>query len=203
MRPRAPGGVDRPAHGQGAAQEPAEAPAESNTDGTRGSTHTATTSTSPLLRSGLVLAGANSGGQDDENGFLSAAELINMDLRGTELVVLSACETGIGEVQIGEGVQGLSKALQVAGSDTQVLSLWKVSDEATQILMQEFYSRLIDGVGRGEALRQAKAALREDPRFGHPFYWAAFVLSGDWRPLDSELGKPSLWERWRERHSEG
>ena len=69
--------------------------------------------------------------------------------------------------------------------------------------MQAFYTRLIDGVGRGEALRQAKAALREDPRFGHPFYWAAFVLSGDWRPLDAELGRPSVWERWRERRSEG
>ena len=78
-------------------------------------------------RRALVLAAAHTGGQEDENGFISAAELINMDLRGTELVVLSACETGIGEVQIGEGIQGLSKALQVAGSETQVLSLWKVS----------------------------------------------------------------------------
>ena len=88
-------------------------------------------------------------------------------------------------------------ALALAGTETQVLSLWKVSDEATQLLMKSFYRLLLEGEGRGEALRQAKMRLRADPRFEHPFFWAAFVLSGDWRPLDVALQKNSALQRWR------
>jgi CHAT domain-containing protein/tetratricopeptide (TPR) repeat protein len=111
----------------------------------------------PLLRSGLVLAGANvrrSGEKDD--GILTAAEVAQMDLRGTQLVVLSACETGLGDVQNGEGVYGLRRALVLAGAETQVTSLWKVADEATKDLMVDYYQRLLKGEGRSEGLRNAQ-----------------------------------------------
>ncbi len=155
----------------------------------------------PLLRSGLVLAGANGAPVGEDNGYLSAAEVAQMDLRGTELVVLSACETGVGEVTNGDGVQGLRRALVLAGSEAQVLSLWKVDDDATRALMVDYYQRLIDGEGRSEALRGAKEGLRSgaigDGRWTHPYYWAAFVPSGDWRPLDKPLepARRSLWSR--------
>jgi CHAT domain-containing protein/Tfp pilus assembly protein PilF len=138
----------------------------------------------PLLRSGLALAGANqrrSGEKDD--GILTAAEVAQMDLRGTQLVVLSACETGVGDVQNGEGVYGLRRALVLAGAETQVTSLWKVADEATKDLMVDYYQRLLKGEGRSEALRNAQLTLMKSKDRSHPYYWAAFVPIGDWRPL--------------------
>lgn len=138
----------------------------------------------PLLRSGLALAGANlrrSGVQDD--GILTAAEVAQMDLRGTQLVVLSACETGLGEVQNGEGVYGLRRALVLAGAETQVVSLWKVPDEATKDLMIEYYQRLLRGVGRSAALRAAQQTMITSEMCAHPFYWAAFVPIGRWTSL--------------------
>ena len=138
----------------------------------------------PLLRSGLALAGANvrrSGVKDD--GILTAAEVARMDLRGTQLVVLSACETGVGDVQNGEGVYGLRRALVLAGAETQVTSLWKVADEATKDLMVDYYQRLLKGEGRSEALRNAQLTMMKSKGRSHPYYWAAFVPIGDWRPL--------------------
>ena len=138
----------------------------------------------PLLRSGLALAGANlrrSGEQDD--GILTAAEVAQMDLRGTQLVVLSACETGLGDVQNGEGVYGLRRALVLAGAETQVASLWKVADEATKDLMVDYYWRLLNGEGRSAALREAQRTMINSKARSHPYYWAAFVPIGDWRPL--------------------
>lgn len=138
----------------------------------------------PLLRSGLALAGANqrrSGEKDD--GILTAAEVAQMDLRGTQLVVLSACETGVGDVQNGEGVYGLRRALVLAGAETQVTSLWKVADEATKDLMVDYYQRLLKGEGRAEALRNAQLTMMKSKERSHPYYWAAFVPIGDWRPL--------------------
>ncbi|MCA9468165.1 MAG: CHAT domain-containing protein, partial [Nitrospira sp.] len=140
----------------------------------------------PLLRSGLALAGANarrSGKQDD--GILTAAEVAQLDLRGTELVVLSACETGVGQVQNGEGVYGLRRALVLAGAQSQVASLWKVADEATKDLMVEYYQRLMKGEGRSAALRDAQRTMIADPKRSHPYYWASFIPIGDWRPLAS------------------
>jgi CHAT domain-containing protein/Tfp pilus assembly protein PilF len=138
----------------------------------------------PLLRSGLALAGANlrrSGEQED--GILTAAEVAQMDLRGTQLVVLSACETGVGDVQNGEGVYGLRRALVLAGAETQVASLWKVADDATKDLMVEYYERLLKGEGRSAALRAAQRTMMTSQTLAHPYYWAAFVPIGHWTPL--------------------
>jgi CHAT domain-containing protein len=138
----------------------------------------------PLLRSGLALAGANlrrSGDSDD--GILTAAEAAQLDLRGTELVVLSACETGLGDVQQGEGVYGLRRALVLAGAQAQLVSLWKVADAKTPMLMVDYYQRLLKGEGRSAALREAQQAMIANPTTRHPYYWAAFVPIGDWTPL--------------------
>ena len=141
----------------------------------------------PLLRSGLALAGANarhSGASDD--GILTAAEAAQLDLLGTQLVVLSACETGVGTVQTGEGVYGLRRALVLAGAQAQLASLWKVGDTATQELMVDYYQRLLRGESRSGALRVAQQAMIANPARRHPYYWAAFIPIGDWRPLTTE-----------------
>jgi CHAT domain-containing protein/Tfp pilus assembly protein PilF len=141
----------------------------------------------PLLRSGLALAGANHGKSGDDDGVLTALEAAYLDLLGTKLVVLSACDTGVGEVKNGEGVQGLRRALVLAGSESQVMSLWPVSDEATKDLMIPYYKALQQGEGRGEGLRQVQLRMlrgRKDRR--HPFYWAAFIQSGEWANLEGQ-----------------
>jgi CHAT domain-containing protein len=158
------------------------------------------TNTGPFATagSGLALAGANAprSGTGAE-GLLTAIELADLDLQGTELMVLSACETSLGEVRRGQGVRGLQAAMQLAGVRTTVTSLWKVHDEATQALMVELYRNLWERkLPKIEALRQAQLAMlrgtlyRPDlvgktetapSRVLTPYYWAAFVLSGDWR----------------------
>ena len=140
----------------------------------------------PLLRSGLALAGANR--QPDGRGVVTALEVAGLDLAGTQLAVLSACETGVGDVHNGEGVFGLRRALVLAGAQTQVMSLWKVDDAATRDLMVAMHKALLGAEGhaplsRVQALRQAQVALSADAKQAHPFYWAAFVLAGDWRIL--------------------
>jgi CHAT domain-containing protein len=136
-----------------------------------------------LVRSGLILANANQRkkGQADD-GVLTALEVSALDLWGTQLVVLSACETGVGDVHDGEGVFGLRRALAVAGAASQVLTLWKVDEAATRDLMIEFYQRLRAGESRAEALRQAQLKMADR----HPYYWAAFIQSGDSRALPAE-----------------
>jgi CHAT domain-containing protein len=100
-------------------------------------------------------------------------------------VVLSACDTGVGDMKNGEGVQGLRRALILAGSETQVMSLWPVSDESTKELMIPYYKALQQGIGRTEGLRRAQLrVLRERKDLRHPFYWAAFIQSGEWANLD-------------------
>lgn len=106
-----------------------------------------------------------------------------MDLRGTRLVVLSACETGVGDVQNGEGVYGLRRAVVLAGAESLVTSLWQVADDATKDLMVDYYKRLLNGEGRSEALRNAQLTMMKSKDRSHPYYWAAFVPIGDWRPL--------------------
>ncbi len=133
----------------------------------------------PMLRSGLVFAGVNALSSAEDDGVLTALEASNLDLRGTKLVVLSACETGVGEVRNGEGVFGLRRAFVVAGAETLLMSLWQVADEATKDLMTSYYSRLSKGDARAEALRQAQLGLLKDAKTAHPFFWAAFISSGE------------------------
>jgi hypothetical protein len=107
-------------------------------------------------------------------------------------VTLSACDTGSGEAVSGDGVYGMRRALYLAGSDTQVLSLWQVDDEATSQLMIRFYGELQQGTSRGEALRRAKAELLASERFAHPYFWAAFILNGSPNKLDGSPPEPVL-----------
>ena len=163
----------------------------------------------PFIRSGLALAGANRRqGKDGEDGILTALEASGLDLWGTKLVVLSACETGVGEVKNGEGVYGLRRALVLAGAESQVISLWQVSDEATRDLMVAFYKRLQAGEGRTAALSSVQLEmLRGNNRIqggdrrgltvgsgsdkdrSHPFFWASFIQSGDWRSMSASKTK--------------
>ncbi|WP_287738676.1 tetratricopeptide repeat protein [Microcystis sp. M179S2] len=133
----------------------------------------------PLLRSGLVLAGVTIGQSAGDDGVLTALETTNLNLVGTKLVVLSACDTGKGDIKIGQGVYGLRRALVIAGSESQLISLWKVSDDATKDLMVAYYGRLQKGEGRSEALRQIQLGMLKGEKQKHPFYWASFIPSGD------------------------
>ena len=168
-------------HGFFLSDNPADAVA-----GTRGLRAIGSTATwiPPLLRSGLALAGANRrSATAPDDGILTASEAALLDLRGTELVVLSACESGLGVVNAGESVYGMRRAFAIAGAKSQVLTLWQVDDVATRVLVVDFYQRLRNGSGRGEALQAAQQAALADPARRHPFYWAAFVLLGADGPL--------------------
>lgn len=138
-----------------------------------------------LLRSALIFAGANQRNSGNDDGILTALEATGLDLAGCRLVVLSACESGLGDVVSGEGVFGLRRALAMAGAETQVMSLWKVSDAVTARIMACYYELLVDGLERGEALSLAQKEYLEqhDGAEAHPYYWAAFISSGDWRAL--------------------
>jgi CHAT domain-containing protein len=142
----------------------------------------------PLLLSGLFLAGANlhgDGTEDEqaEDGIVTALEVSAMDLKGTDLVVLSACETGLGEVRQGEGVYGLRRAFQLAGARTVVSALWRVPDSETKALMKTLYAQ--KATTYPELMQQA--ALQHIHNFRiigrptHPYSWGGFVAMGDWR----------------------
>jgi CHAT domain-containing protein len=140
----------------------------------------------PLLRSGLALSGANLGKRATDSGILTALEAANLNLWGTKLVTLSACDTGVGEVRSGEGVYGLRRAFFLAGAETLVMSLWPVSDYVTREMMTGYYRGLQTGLGRGDALRQAQLAMLARPDRRHPFYWASFIQAGEWATLDGQ-----------------
>lgn len=112
---------------------------------------------------------------------MTALELAGLNLWGTQLVVLSACDTGRGDVKLGQGVYGLRRALVAAGAETVVTSLWKVNDETTRELMEDYYARLLAGKGRTTALREAMKALRQ--KQPHPHDWAPFIAIGQDAPL--------------------
>jgi CHAT domain-containing protein len=133
----------------------------------------------PLLESGLAFAGANLAASSGA-GRLTAEELLGGDLHRAQLVVLSACETGLGAQVAGQGVLGLQSAILAAGARGVVMSLWKVPDESTALLMTEFYRGMLAlKLSPAAALARAQGVVRADPRFRAPVHWAAWVLTGD------------------------
>ena len=140
---------------------------------------------SPLLRSGIALAGANQPNADSQDdGYLTVLEVAQLSWEGTELVLISACESGLGDLQVGEEVYGLKRSIAVAGASS-LLSLWKVDDSATAAFMESFYQRLKQGNGKADALAQMQREFRNHsiPMWREPYVWAAFQLSGDWGPV--------------------
>jgi CHAT domain-containing protein len=142
-----------------------------------------------LPLSGLAFAGANDRrcgeGDSGEDGILMTQEIATLDLSAAEWVVLSACDTGIGPIEAGEGVQGLRRAFEMAGAGTLVMSLWGMEDQATRDWMQQLYRSRLDGAAWPEALRRASLSLIAARRRGRlstdPYYWGAFVATGEWR----------------------
>jgi CHAT domain-containing protein len=134
--------------------------------------------TDPLLRAGLALFAANL----HDEGVLTAKEAAMLRLRGTQLVVLSACETGLGDLSFSDGVIGLQRSLALAGARSQILTLWPVNDAKTTELMVSFYKNLFEKkMTKAEALRQAQIDMSD--RGVDPYYWAPFVLYGDPGPI--------------------
>jgi CHAT domain-containing protein len=165
----------------------------SATDGSRSTTvdsvAPAVVGESPLLLSGFALAGANhrnAAGPDEEDGILTAEEIASLNLTNVEWAVLSACDTGVGEVRVGEGVFGLRRAFEVAGARTLIMSLWPVEDETTRHWMKALYdNRIAKGMSTIDAVHEANLqVLRQRREAGlstHPAYWAGFIASGDWQ----------------------
>lgn len=143
----------------------------------------------PLIRSGMALAQANARRGPAESGILTALEAANLNLWGTQLVTLSACDTGVGEVVQGEGVYGLRRAFLLAGAESIVMSLWPVSDYVTRQVMTSYYEGLKNGRGRGDALRKAQLQMLKQWNSRHPFFWAGFIQAGAWGPLTMVDGK--------------
>jgi len=159
-------------------------PEEIRVSGTRATNKIgdAEASRNPLLRTGLMLTGAGDllnktkYNYNIEDGILTAYEAMNLNLDNTDLVVLSACETGLGDLSVGEGVYGLQRAFMVAGAKTLIMSMFKVSDEATQKLMVSFYQKWLDTGNKRQAFVDAKKELRNE--FHEPIYWGAFIMIG-------------------------
>ncbi|MCH8078051.1 MAG: CHAT domain-containing protein, partial [SAR324 cluster bacterium] len=115
---------------------------------------------------------------DGTDGILTAMEVLSMDLAGTRLVVLSACETGLGDIKQGEGVYGLRRAFQEAGAAAVLSTLWQVDDDGTQAFMTRFYTLFLEGKGAQESARAVQREFIASSRWAHPFYWAPFVMVG-------------------------
>jgi CHAT domain-containing protein len=130
----------------------------------------------PLSRTGLALAGANNqkGDNYENDGLLTGLEISQMDLSGTDLVVLSACESGLGDIISSEGVFGLQRSFKIAGIDSIIVSLWQVPDQETSELMISFYDHYFNGFTKDEALKLAQSEI--SLKYPEPFYWAGFIL---------------------------
>ena len=126
-----------------------------------------------------------------DDGLLTATELAHFDLHGTQLAVLSACETGLGDTPPHQGVYGLRRALILAGSQTQVLSLWQVDAEENPDMMVAYYKRLLAGEGRSDAMRSVQLDMLRNEATSHPYYWASFVVSGVTAPLHDVKAAPT------------
>ncbi|MBW3044852.1 CHAT domain-containing protein, partial [Prochlorococcus marinus] len=140
----------------------------------------------PLLRSGIVLAGANNPKLfPNDDGYLTGLEITRLNWQGTELVVISGCESGKGDSESGEGLFGLKRAISVAGGRSSILSLWEVDDGATASFMKSFYKKLINGDDKATALKKTQNEFKKHPipGFRHPYFWSAFQLSGDWNKI--------------------
>jgi CHAT domain-containing protein len=116
-----------------------------------------------------------------EDGLLTGLEASLLNLQGTELVILSACASGTGEVKIGEGVMSLRRAFRIAGAESVLASHWPVSDKATSRLMTEFMRRWQTGESRAAAWREAQLSLLQSKDFSNPYFWATFTLTGEWQ----------------------
>ena len=146
------------------------------------------TAENPLLLSGLAFAGANRRGSakpDQSDGILTAEEIAGINLEGVDWAVLSACDTGVGEIKVGEGVFGLRRAFQVAGAKTVIMRLWPVEDKTTEQWMRMLYrEHFLNGKDTAEPVRAASLQIlrqrRAKHQSTHPFYWGAFIAAGDW-----------------------
>lgn len=143
--------------------------------------------------SGIMLSLVDSKGQS-EDGFLQLHDIYNLDLSRTQLVVLSACRTALGKEVKGEGLMGLTRGFMYAGSKSVVATLWKVDDRATAELMKHFYHAMFDeGLPPSTALRKAKEAMWQQPRWRAPYFWAAFVIQGEYRNAIVVKRKSHAW----------
>jgi CHAT domain-containing protein len=147
-----------------------------------GGVHVPPPGDNPLMRAGLAFAGLNANAKllgeidTDNDGVLTALEALGLNLTGTRLAILSACETGLGEIHEGEGVYGLRRSFQEAGAGAVVNSLWEVSDAGTQALMNGLYQRVLEGEGVHSALRNTQLEMAQSDEWAHPYIWSAFYM---------------------------
>ena len=145
-------------------------------------------------KEGAGCEGENIREEDLHEAILYAFEIANLDLNA-RLAVLSACQTGTGKVQKGEGIMSLARAFALAGVPSQIVSLWNVDDQATLLLFTEFYKHLLAGDAKDVSLWKAKQALKVDPKYSHPYFWSAFVLIGDASPMPN-IKPARFWQKW-------
>ena len=140
----------------------------------------------PLLRSGIALAGANNpSSRSNDDGYLTALEIAQLNWESTELVVVSACQSGRGDIEDGDGVYGLKRSIAVSGAKSSLLSLWNVDDAATAAFMTMFYTKLKQGLTKEDSLLETQTEFKSHEKvlWRQPFVWAAFQLTGDWSAI--------------------